>query len=140
MRSRLWQRGSRQQGPAFDDLCVRAAKLAAEGAVHAHPALLARASQLQRWRTDRAEEERQRRTDMDSGDITAIMRRVREFDPTPGTRIIMAEDALLEARSHTRVAPVEDNYAPWVLVPPTWYATASYTPCPLGAEPDEDPD
>jgi hypothetical protein len=41
---------------------------------------------LQRWRTDLAEAERQRRADMDSGDITAIMRHVREFDPTPGMR------------------------------------------------------
>ena len=38
-------------GPAFDELCVRAAKLAAEGVVHAHPALLARASQLEGFPT-----------------------------------------------------------------------------------------
>jgi len=74
---------------------------------------------------------------MDSGDITAIMRRVREFDPTPGMRIVMAEEALLEARAHTRVAPLGDDCAPWELVPPTWYANASYTRCPIGAEPDE---
>jgi hypothetical protein len=74
--------GSRQQGPAFDDLCIPAAKLVAEGAVHAHPALLARASQLERWGADREEEERQRLADMESSNITAIMRRLREFDPT----------------------------------------------------------
>ena len=132
--------GSRQQGPAFDELCVRAAKLAAEGVVHAHPALLARASQLERWRADREEQERQRRADMESSNITAIMRRMREFDPTPGMRIVMAEDALLEARAHTRVAPLGDDCAPWDMVPPTWYANASYLRCPIGAEPDEDED
>ena len=26
------------------------------------------------------------------------------------------------------------------MVPPTWYANPSYTRCPIGAEPDEDPD
>ena len=65
---------------------------------------------------------------------------MREFDPTPGMRIVMAEDALLEARSHTRAAPLAEDCAPWEIVPPTWYANPSYTRCPIGAEPDEDPD
>ena len=108
--------------------------------MHAHPALIARATQLRRSRTQYAEEERQRRADMDSGNITDILRRVREFDPTPGMRIVMAEDALLEARSHTRVAFLAEDCAPWEMVPPTWYANPSYTRCPIGAEPDEDPD
>jgi len=132
--------GRRQQGAAFDEICVRVERLAAEGAMHAHPALIARASQLRRSRTQYAEEERQRRADMDSGNITDILRRVREFDPTPGMRIVMAEDALLEARSHTRVAFLAEDCAPWEMVPPTWYANPSYTRCPIGAEPDEDPD
>src|ERR1700680_3195347 len=72
--------------------------------------------------------------------ITDILRRVREFDPTPGMRIVMAEDALLEARSHTRVAFLAEDSAPWEMVPPTWYANPSYTRCLIGAEPDEDPD
>jgi len=55
-------------------------------------------------------------------------------------RIVMAEDALLEARARTRVASLAENCAPWETVPPTWYANPSYTRCPIGAEPDEDPD
>jgi len=89
---------------------------------------------------DREEQERQRRADMESSNITAIMRRMREFDPTPGMRIVMAEDALLEARAHTCVAPLGADSAPWELVPQTWYANASYVRCPIGAEPDEDED
>ena len=77
---------------------------------------------------------------MDSGNITDILRRVREFDPTPGMRVVMAEDALLQARSHTRVALLAEDCAPWEMVPPTWYANPSYTRCPIGAESDEDPD
>src|SRR2546425_9740636 len=108
--------------------------------MHAHPALIARASQLRRSRAQYAEEERQRRADMDSGNITDIMRRVREFDPTPGMRIVMAEDALLEARAHMRVAPLGDDCMPWDMVPPTWYANPSYVRCPIDAEPDEHED
>jgi hypothetical protein len=66
------------------------------------------------------------------------MRRVREFDPTPGMRIIMAEDALLETRAHMRVAALGADCAPWDMVPQAWYANASNTRCPIGAEPDED--
>ncbi len=43
--------GRRQQGAAFDEICVRVERLAAEGAMHAHPALIARASQLRRSQT-----------------------------------------------------------------------------------------
>ncbi len=106
--------------------------------MHAHPALIARACQLRRSRTQYAE--RERRADMESGNITDILRRVREFDPTPGMRIVMAEDALLEARSHTRVASLAQDCEPWEMVLPTWYANPSCTRCLIGAEPDDDPD
>jgi hypothetical protein len=53
-------------------------------------------------------------------------------------RIDMAEDALLEPRAHTRVAPSGADSAPWDMVPPTWSANASCVRCPIGAEPDED--
>ena len=50
----------------------------------------------------------------------------------------MAKDALLEACAHMRFAPLDEGCAPWDMVPRAWYASASYTRCPIGAELDED--